>query len=219
MDWLSIRRYKQILTFGWKDSKNISLESGKSRILIFTDIIIAYHNYHIFSNQYRSKKLWRLSREERSQVAKPIGLENLRRDNWVRQNYNNWKFIRKWTNLKYEISPIMQQKRKKAYTKEFNAGEGLIVQFNVHIHREHFLEGTIHIGNNVLLAKNVFIDYSGHVIIDDNVKIAAGVSIESHHRDLKRINWVKILISLQNYIYAKVHILEHKQLYWIHVII
>ena len=100
MDWLSLRRYKQMLTYGWKDSKEISLESGKSRISIFADIINVYKRYHVFSNQYKNKGLWRLSTEkERSNVAAPIGIENLRRDNWVRENYRNWKFIRKWTNL------------------------------------------------------------------------------------------------------------------------
>ena len=181
MDWLSLRRYKQILTYGWKDSKDISLDSGRSRISIYADIINVYRRYHVFSNQYKNKGLWRLSAEkERSNVATPIGIENLRRDNWVRENYRNWKFIRKWTNLKYELSPSMQQKRKEAYTKEFIAGDGLIVQFNVHIHREHYLDGTIKMGKNVLLAKNVFIDYSGFLEICDNVALSDGVVIETH---------------------------------------
>ena len=33
----------------------------------------------------------------------------------------------------------------------------------------------------MLLAKNVFIDYSGHVIIKDNVRLTNGVIIETHH--------------------------------------
>lgn len=45
MDWLSLRRYKQMLTYGWKDSKAIALESGKSRISVFVDIMSAYRRY------------------------------------------------------------------------------------------------------------------------------------------------------------------------------
>lgn len=180
MDWLSIRRIKQVVRYGWKDSETIANESGKSRWGVFSDIIRVYHRYHIYSNQYRSNYLWRLSPEELAEKAVPIGQENLRRDNWVRENYHNWKFIRKWTNLRYELSPPLQQKRKKAYAKEFNAGQGLIVQFNVHIHREHYLDGTIKIGKNVLLAKNVFIDYSGFLEICDNVALSDGVVIETH---------------------------------------
>lgn len=180
MDWLSFRRFKQVLQYGWADSKVIAAESGKSRLAVFSDIFRAYRRYHIFSNQYKSHELWKLSEQEQAEIAIPIGKENLRRDNWVRENYHNWKFIRKWTRLKYELSPSLQHKRKKAYTKEFNADEGLIVQFNVHIHREHYLDGTIKIGKNVLLGKNVFIDYSGFVDICDNVALSDGVVIETH---------------------------------------
>lgn len=180
MDWLSFRRLNQVIRYGWAESKVIAKDSSKSRLSVFWDILRAYHRYHIFSNQYRSNGLWRLTKVEQGKIATPIGQENLRRDNWVRANYHNWKFIRKWTNLKYELSPSMQRKRKRAYAKEFNAGEGLIVQFNVHIHREHYLDGTIKMGKNVLLAKNVFIDYSGFLEIQDNVALSDGVVIETH---------------------------------------
>ncbi len=180
MDWLSFRRLKQIFQYGWTDAKVIAAKSGKSRLAVFTDIYKTYRRYHIFSNQYRNNELWRLDKEERENIATPIGQENLRRDNWVRENYRNWKFIKKWASLKYELSPSLQQKRKIAYTKEFNADEGLNVQFNVHIHREHYLDGTIIIGKNVLLAKNVFIDYSGFLEIHDNVALSDGVVIETH---------------------------------------
>ncbi len=180
MDWLSKRRIYQLFKYGWAESKAIASDSGKSRFTVFIQIVHAYRCYYIYSNQYRIKELWRLPQEEQAKIAIPIGLENKRRDNWVRENYRNWKFIRKWTDIKYEQSPSMQQKRKKAYTKEFNAGEGLIVQFNVHIHREHYLDGTIKLGKNVLLAKNVFIDYSGFLEIYDNVALSDGVVIETH---------------------------------------
>lgn len=64
-------------------------------------------------------------------------------------------------------------------------GEDCIVQYGVELCREHCLNGTIKIGNHVLLAKHVFIDYSGKVVIDDGVKLANGVIIESHYRDLE----------------------------------
>lgn len=49
------------------------------------------------------------------------------------------------------------------------------------ISRQHYLPGTIKIGNNVLFAKHVFIDYSGSIEIKDNVRITNGVIIETHH--------------------------------------
>lgn len=65
--------------------------------------------------------------------------------------------------------------------KRYNMGEGCIVQYDVDINREHYLNGDIRIGNRVILAKHCFIDYSGHVIIKDDVCLANGVIIETHH--------------------------------------
>lgn len=117
---------------------------------------------------------------ERELVAKEIGEKNRDHDRWVIENYENHKFLEKWTQKKWETTPNGSLARKKAYTEFFNTGKDLQVQYNVEIRREHFLFGTISIGNNVLLAKNVFIDYSGDLVIEDNVKISDGVSIETH---------------------------------------
>lgn len=40
-------------------------------------------------------------------------------------------------------------------------------------------------GDNVVLARHCFIDYSGNVEIKDGVRIAAGVTIETHYRDFR----------------------------------
>ena len=64
-------------------------------------------------------------------------------------------------------------------------GEHCLVQHDVEITRNHRLFGTICIGNYVMLAKHVFIDYSGEVVIDDHAKLANGVIIETHYRDME----------------------------------
>ena len=180
MDKLTLRRWYQVITYGWRDAAVVATESKESRISAFINILSAFSKWYVFSNQYLSHYMWRLSEKEKEEKALSIGKKNKRCDKWIKENFHNWKFLKKWTDVKYETSISLQQKRKNAYMKEFNAGEGLIVQFNVHIHREHFLDGTIKIGKNVLLSKNVFIDYSGFVEIEDNVALSDGVVIETH---------------------------------------
>ena len=75
----------------------------------------------------------------------------------------------------------MREKRNEAYRKKFGAGKGLMVEYDVNISRQHYLNGSIKIGSNVLLAKHSFIDYSGEVTIGDDVQITNGVIIETHH--------------------------------------
>lgn len=180
MNWLKRQRYFQVLKYGLSDSKKIAKETGRSWIREYYALFKCFYKHYVFSNQYTSKRLWSYSHEERNHLAEDIGKINNQRDSWIVDKYNNRKFIEKWSSLKWGSTPKKVRQRMIAYTKQFNAGNGFSVQHNVDIHREHFLEGTIKIGNNVLLAKNVFIDYSGELIIHDNVAMANGVIIETH---------------------------------------
>lgn len=180
MNWLQRKRVLQAFQFGWKDAKKIAKESGKNRIKEYCTFLTCFNKYYVFSNQYYSKRLWAIPKEERECIAKKLGDENRRHDDWVIDKYHNRKFIEKWSSLKWDTSAKNSEKRKKAYAKQFKAGSGFSVQYNVDIHREHFLEGTLKIGNDVRLAKNVFIDYSGFLTIEDNVGLSNGVIIETH---------------------------------------
>lgn len=70
----------------------------------------------------------------------------------------------------------------------FSAGKGLHVGHNVYVDREHQkYDGSIEIGRNVLLAHNCHLDYTGHLIIKDKVKITDGVHILTHSRDIEAL--------------------------------
>jgi acetyltransferase-like isoleucine patch superfamily enzyme len=96
------------------------------------------------------------------------------KNRWVCTFYGSKWFSFPWT-FKFRL---------KAYKKRFNMGNGVGIEHGVLLSRTHGLNGTISIGNHVVLARNVFIDFSGEVEIKDNVIIGADVIIESHHRDL-----------------------------------
>lgn len=182
MNIVTIKRLRQVLVYGWRDAQIISneLKGAKSRMSIYLDILSSFNKYHLFSNQYRMLSFWELNEEQRKEKGTELGEKNKKNDIWLADNYIKWRFAAKWGDKKYEATPSGQRKRKNAYTKEYKTGRNLIVQYNVVMNREHYLDGTIEIGNNVVLAKNLFIDYSGHVVIGDNVTLSDGVVIESH---------------------------------------
>ncbi len=180
MNWLQRKRIVQAIKYGWSDAKKISTETGKSRWHEYITYLSFFRKHYVFSNQYMKERLWSLSEEDRKRRGEEIGKTNHQHDDWVIDMYQNRKFIAKWSQLKWETSPKRTKKRKQAYAKQFHAGKGFRVQRNVDIHREHYLDGTITIGNNVLFAKNVFIDFSGHLVIEDNVSLSDGVVIETH---------------------------------------
>lgn len=80
--------------------------------------------------------------------------------------------------------PDTFQDRIKAYTETFGIGENLSIGHGVYLYRTHKLKGCIRIGNHVILADNVTIDYSGEIVIGDYVTISEEVKIYSHKHDL-----------------------------------
>lgn len=175
-------RLKQLVQYGWKHAGQISCEhlSKKKRISTFIDILSCYNRYGMWSNQYLKEEFWDLDKGQRKIIGNKYRDTNRKREIWVTDFYKNRAFYIKYGNIKYEKESL-RAKRNAAYTKRYGAGKNLSVEYDVNISRQHYLEGTISIGDNVLLAKNVFIDYSGEVVIKDNVQLANGVIIETHH--------------------------------------
>jgi maltose O-acetyltransferase len=84
--------------------------------------------------------------------------------------------------------PILYQFRDFIYHILFNTGKKLHVGHNVYIDREHQkYDGSISIGDHVTIAHNVHLDYTGHLFICNNVKIADGVHILTHKRDIEAL--------------------------------
>lgn len=180
---MDIRRLRQLLTYGWKDSGKIaaSMHKGISyRMGIFCDILRCYRVYRMWSNQYVGAKFHLLNDSDRAVQGKRYLAEGRKRDAWQKDFVENRKFLAEYMDARYEIGS-RRDRRNKAYRKRYNAGENLLVEYDVNISRQHYLSGKISIGNNVLLAKHVFIDYSGGVTLKDDVQLTNGVIIETHH--------------------------------------
>lgn len=177
---MDFRRLRMAFKYGWKDAAVISQETGRNRLGIFVDILSCFINYFVYSNQYRKEKLYLVQGEERKQRCLKLQKENTKRVRWLDEFYENYKFLNKWSSLKYEQSAEAQKRKWAAYTKRYGFGRNCIIGHDVLLVRHHYLDGTISVGNNVLIAKHTFIDYSGELIIHDNVSIANGVIIETH---------------------------------------
>ena len=180
-----MNRFRQVSHYAWRQSKEIAPQTGKSRLWLFCDMIRCYRKYLMWTNQYVKEQFWSKSAEERDRIGADYREKGLVRDAWQKDFRENRKFLIKYTNIKYEKASL-REKRNKAYTERYKAGKNLFVEYDVNISRQHYLEGTISIGDNVLLAKHVFIDYSGELIIHDNVSIANDAIIETHTHHIER---------------------------------
>ncbi|MFI3296597.1 MAG: acyltransferase [bacterium] len=176
---MNFRRFKQVLVYGWKHSLVAQQNTGGARLTIFIDIIRCFYKYKMWSNQYLKEKFYSLSKEERETIGAKYYVAGKERDAWQEDFQENNKFLHKYSSTKYEIGRN-KEKKIKAYTKRYNAGKNLMVSYDVQLSRRHYLPGTITIGDNVLLSKHVFIDYSGGVIVKDGASIGNGVIILTH---------------------------------------
>lgn len=177
---MNLIRLKQIVHYGWKHSKTVNLQSSKNTLRVFLDILYCFFHYKMWSNQYLKEEFWNLSKDNRKAVGEKYRIAGIRRDKWQEDFRKTREFLIKYSSIKYEAAS-RRNARRQAYTKRFNAGKGLMVEYDVNISRQHYLEGSIIIGDNVLLAKHVFIDYSGNVSIGNDVTITNGVIIETHY--------------------------------------
>lgn len=185
-------RFLQVIKFGWKHSAQMKSQKSNNmlrRCCIFVDMLYCFFVYKMWTNQYLKENFYNLNDDERQKLGGRYKEEGQKRDEWQNDFRKNRKFLIKYSDIKYEKA-FLRNKRNKAYMKRFNTGEMLMVENDVNISRQHYLNGRINIGKNVLLAKHVFIDYSGNVTIGDNVQLTNGVIIESHshpfHSDYKK---------------------------------
>ena len=163
--------------------------SHKSFLLVWIDMIVCAFCYTMPAGRYYDERFYYKTKSQRRCIGSVLVGENKEkfarwayRWNWYREYVIDRKFQVKYSSKRWETSASRRKHRCEAYRKRYNIGEGCVVQYDVDINREHFLEGSIKMGNHVLLAKHVFIDYSGEVVIKDNVQLTNGVIIETHHQ-------------------------------------
>lgn len=183
---MDIRRIKQVWKYGWQDAGAIveTDAKGKSRLSIFYDILYCYFKYNVWSNQYKKEKLYSLAGDARKEICLRYQEKNTHRDRWVKEFFDNYKFLYKWSSFKYETSAALQAKRRAAYKKQYGLGENCFIGYNVILHRHHYLDSEIVTGRDCLIAEETNIDYTGGLILGSHVAISEGVKILTHNHEL-----------------------------------
>ena len=183
---MDFRRFKQVIHYGWLHAGQISDTEfgGKKKLSLFLDILKCFRKYSMWSNQYVKERFWELPPEQRDQIGTPIHQANQARNAWVKEFYRNRDFLAKWSKFDIEKSPRKRDKRTAAYVSKYNLGPGAFVEYGVIISKQHYSDGKLTVGRNVLLARNVDIDNSGDLEIQDGVAISEGAKILTHSHDV-----------------------------------
>ena len=163
-----------------KDAKTID----KSFISVFFDMAIMNVIYGISVNQYVFNKIYELSGDEKIKRCEELCQVNKKHEEWNRKFRSNMRFLAKWTKEKYSGRTYLSFLRAKAYQKHYHLDFYPMIQYGVNIICEHGLVGKFSIGKNVLLARNVDLDYTGDLVLEDGVALSEGVKILTHNHDL-----------------------------------
>ncbi|MCB8888157.1 acyltransferase [Vreelandella malpeensis] len=96
------------------------------------------------------------------------------------------RFMQNFFGSKWFSYPLLFRARIALYRKSFNMGDSSVIENNVWIYCTHGNQGCISMGQRVLLARNVQIDYTGEVEIEDDVWFSEGASVHSHQHTVTR---------------------------------
>lgn len=183
---MNFRRLKQVFQYGWKDATAISLEKcvAKSRWGIFFDMLLCYLKYNVWTNQYKKEKLYNLTGEARREICLNYKEKNDKRDQWVKEFFDNYKFLNKWSSFKYETSASLQAKRRAAYKKQYGLGENCFVGYDVKFHRHHYVHSKIETGADCGFSEHVDVDFTGGLRLGKMVWLSEGVKVLTHNHSL-----------------------------------
>ena len=183
MNTIKIRRFLQVFQFGWSDAKDISQTCSRTQIAIFLDILYCFLRYYMSGLQYKKNKVWELSEDEKKRLAAELGSENRIKDAWLVKYYDNWKFLNKYSGMKWETSQRLRTKRNNAYTSFYGFGKNCWTQLDATFIFEHYSIGKLKVGNGCLFARGCDIDITGDLEIGDRVGVLEGVKILTHAHD------------------------------------
>lgn len=191
---MNIRRVKQAVKYGWKHAGEITKSKYISfnKLNIFIDIMYCFFKYNLWSNQYKKENIWKLNKKERTIICLEYKKRNDFRNLWVKDFFQNYQFLNKWSSFKYEKSSAKQEKRRIAYKKQYGLGENCFIGYGVKIHRHHYYDSKLYMGNNCHIAEECNIDYTGGIVFGNNVSIAEGVKILTHNHNLHNIDFTKV---------------------------
>lgn len=194
---MNFRRIKQVCEYGWKDAQALCQEeeAKKGKTAIFLDILYCFFKYNVWSNQYKKEKLHLVSGEQKKEICLKYQEKNNFRDQWVKEFFENYKFLNKWSSFKYEQSADLQAKRWAAYKKQYGLGENCFIGYGVKFHKHHYSIGEIRIGKKCQISENVNIDFTGGLSVGNGVAFLEGVKILTHGHDYLGMKKEKDILS------------------------
>lgn len=163
----------------------------KSWLYLCKDIIQCRNRYFATFSQYAELQIYKLSEAEKHEVLMRIKTQEdemrIRegsKKKWKEVYDNDWAFLNKWSQLRWESTMSRRIKRTNAYIKHYGLNKKCWFQYDVKIICEHNSIGKLKVGEHVLFARGCDIDYTGDIEIGDCVAFSEGVKVLTHNHEI-----------------------------------
>jgi acetyltransferase-like isoleucine patch superfamily enzyme len=176
---MNIKNITYTILKGYKKAKSLKNKGGRSSFSVYREMVSLCLKYNLYLSDYVGNGFHAFNDEERK-VA--IDLLKEKRE-YIKKRDENWRFLIKYSDFKYQRSNKAKEKKRLAYIKQYHMGPHCKVQYGVMFIFDHRNIGKLNIGDNVLFARNVDVDITGDLTISDGVKISEGAKILTHSHD------------------------------------
>ena len=178
-----IKEIVKIIVYGIPAAREISFNKKISFVRIYFDIIVLCTTNHTKPSLYLKDKVYAMDEKTKRDWCRKKLEEYKKQAEWEKLYYSNYRFLAKWSKEYWSGSRRLSIKRANAYKRHYMLTNRPIVQYGVQIICEHKMHGKLDIGKNVYLLKDSFLDYTGDIIIKDNVFIAFGAVVQTHYHE------------------------------------
>jgi acetyltransferase-like isoleucine patch superfamily enzyme len=178
---MNITRLGQALVYGKALAQKNAFDAKISWKKLYLKTIAASACKGIKPESYIQDKVYLLDKTERQEYYKAQKQLLVEEKKWNKLFYSNWRFLTRWSKEFYSGRQWLSYLRATAYMKHYHLKNRPAIQYGVQIICEHSMWGKLEIGKNVLLAKECFLDYTGDLIVKDNVQITYGVILQTHY--------------------------------------
>ena len=168
------------------------------------------------SKEYIERQFYNMSHDDLQQIYETEVLPQVQKRNWMRSYRERYQFFQEYASLKYSTSHKKSVQRKQAYNRYFSIPLDCTIQYGVMITCAHQMQGKFIVGHNITFSRDVDIDITGDVVLEDDVVLAEGAKILTHNHSTQLSTYhdlttTSIVVHDHARIFARAVIMPHVQ--------
>ena len=133
------------------------------------------------TQEYLARGFFKMSDEELQIIYDNEVRETVEKRTWKQNWRRQLGLLSKYASAEYDSTYKKSRARKAMYEREYGISKDCIIQYGVMITSAHYRQGKLNVGHYVVFARNIDIDITGDLTIEDYVEIGEGSKVLTHN--------------------------------------